>query len=84
MALEKYKDIVWPYRDGVREVKAHLDLNLLRDVKVNKMGFYSYGSSKRKTRGHESQLLKGEEDQLEYDREKAEINNVFFTSAFHQ
>lgn len=84
MALEKYKDIVWPYRDGIREAKVHLDLNLLRDVKVNKMGFYSYGSSKRKNRGDESQLLKGEGDQLEYDREKAEINNVFFTSAFHQ
>lgn len=35
MALKEYKDIVWSYRDGVREAKAHLDLNLLRDVKVN-------------------------------------------------
>jgi len=36
-------------RDVVREAKPHLELNLLRDVKGNKKGFYKYISSKRKT-----------------------------------
>lgn len=58
-------------------------MNLFRDLKVNKMGFYSYRGSKRKTRENESQYLKGEGDQLEHDMEKAEIIDVFFTSAFH-
>lgn len=84
VALEEYKDIVWSWRDGVREAKAHLDLNLLKDVKTNKIGFYGYSSSKRKTRENENQLLKEEGNQLEHDMEKAEIINVFFTSAFHK
>lgn len=77
------KDIVCSWRNGVREAKAHMDLNLLRDLKVNKMGFYSYRGSKRKTRENESQYLKGEGDQLEHGMEKAEIIDVFFASAFH-
>lgn len=68
--------------DGVREAKAHLDLNLLGDVKVSKVGFYSYSSRKRKTRENESQVLNGEGDQLEHDMEKVEIINVFSISAF--
>ena len=37
-------------RDGVRKVKAHLDLTVVRDKKGNTKGFYRYISSKRKTR----------------------------------
>lgn len=42
------------------EAKAHLDLNLRRDVRANHTGFYRYSHSKRKTRENERQLLKGE------------------------
>jgi len=39
----------WKQR-WVREAKANLELNLVRDVKGNKKGFYKYINSKRKTR----------------------------------
>lgn len=42
------------------EAKAHLDLNLLRDVSVNHKGFYRYNGPKRKASENERQLLKGE------------------------
>jgi len=35
-------------RDGVRKAKAQLELNLARDAKNNKKGFYRYVSQKRK------------------------------------
>lgn len=35
---------------GVRKTKAHLELNLERDVKSNKKGFYRYIDSKKKTK----------------------------------
>lgn len=37
-------------RDGVRKVKALLKLNLSRDAKNKKKGFYRYVSQKRKVK----------------------------------
>jgi len=36
------------HRDGFRRPKARLELNLARDAKKNKKGFYRYVSQKRK------------------------------------
>jgi len=39
---------LWLCRNGVRKAKAQLELNLARDAKNNKKGFYRYFSQKRK------------------------------------
>lgn len=45
--------------DGVRKVKVDMEVNLARDVKGNKKGFYKYINSKRKTRENLGLLLNG-------------------------
>lgn len=82
MTQEECRDSVWAWRDKVREAKARLNLNLLRDVKVNKRGFYRYSSSKRKMMENEGQLLKGEGDPVAGDMKKVEVLNAAFTSVF--
>jgi len=47
---EEYRNVVRACRDATRKAKAHLELKLARDVKNNKKGFFSYISSKWKTR----------------------------------
>ena len=37
-------------RDGVRRAKVRLELNLARDAKNNKKGFYRYVNQKRKAK----------------------------------
>lgn len=61
----------------VRRAKAHLALNLARDIKGNKNGFYRYIGDKRKTRGNVGLLLNGAEDM-----EKAEVRNAILDSDF--
>ena len=45
---EEYRDAAHLCRDGVRKAKAQLELNLARDAKNNKKGFYRYINQKRK------------------------------------
>ncbi|RMC16185.1 hypothetical protein DUI87_08399 [Hirundo rustica rustica] len=45
---EEYKEIVRQARDKAREAKAQLELNVARDIKDNRKGFYRYVASKRK------------------------------------
>jgi len=61
------------------KAKAHLELNLARDVKNNKKGFFNYISSKRKTRDNVGLLL-NEVGALV--TEDAELLNAFFASVF--
>jgi len=37
-------------RDGVRKAKVKMELNLARDARNNKRGFYRYVSQKRKVK----------------------------------
>lgn len=39
---EKYGNTVYAGRDGHRKAKIHMELNLLKDMKGNKKGFYKY------------------------------------------
>jgi len=48
---EEYRDTVQLCRDGVRKARADLEINLVRNVKDNKKGFYKYIKSKREMRG---------------------------------
>lgn len=63
-------------KDGVRKVKDHLELSLVRDVK-DKEGFYGYISSRRETVGL---LLKRGGDLVTKDLEDTRIVNVAFVS----
>ncbi|GAB0180066.1 mitochondrial enolase superfamily member 1 [Grus japonensis] len=56
-AWEEYRNVVRVCRDATRKAKAHLELNLARDVKDNKKGFFKYISSKRKARENVGPLL---------------------------
>jgi len=47
LSWEEYRDTGWLHRDGVRKAKAQVELNLARDTKNNKKGFYRYLSQKR-------------------------------------
>jgi len=79
---EEYRDNVQLCRDGVRKAKAHLEMNLVKDVRGNGKGFYQYISNKRKTRENMDSLLNGAVPLLTEDTEKAKILSAFFTSVF--
>jgi len=40
--LEEYRDTAWLRRYGIRRAKAQQELNLARDAKSKKKGFYRY------------------------------------------
>ncbi|PKU35582.1 glycerol kinase [Limosa lapponica baueri] len=79
---EEYRNIVRVCRDATRKAKAHLELNLQRDVKDNEKGFFKCNSSKRKTRENVGPLLNGVGALVTEDTEKAELLNAAFASVF--
>lgn len=48
MTQEENRDTVQACRDGVWKAKAHLELNLMSDMKGNQKGFYECVSMERK------------------------------------
>lgn len=77
---EIYRDTVQVCSNGVRKAKAHLELNLARDVQGNKKGFSRCISSKKKDRENVGLLLNGRRELVTKDMEKAETLSVFSTS----
>ena len=71
--------------EGIRSGKpkhTHLELNLVRDIKANKKGFYRYISSKRRTKGNTGPRLNGIRGLMTEDMGKAEVLKVFFILVF--
>ncbi|KAK4818026.1 hypothetical protein QYF61_004150 [Mycteria americana] len=68
---EEYRDTAQMCRDGVRKAKVQLELNLARDAKNNKKGFYRYINQKRKVKESLPPLMNKNGDLVSTD-EKAE------------
>jgi len=79
---EEYRSVVRACRDATRKAKVHLELNLARNVKDNKKGFFKYISSKWKTRENVGPLLNEVHALVMEDTEKVELLNAFFASVF--
>ncbi|KAK4830766.1 hypothetical protein QYF61_013255 [Mycteria americana] len=65
-------------RDGVRKAKVWLELNLARDAKNNKKGFYRHINQKRKVKESVPPMMNKNGDLVSTDKEKAEVLNNFF------
>ncbi|GAB0178706.1 mitochondrial enolase superfamily member 1 [Grus japonensis] len=76
------RDVVKMCRDATTKAKDHLELNLARNVKDNKKGFFKYISSKRKTKEDVVPLLNEVGALVTEDTEKVELLNVFFALVF--
>ncbi|KFQ06524.1 hypothetical protein N330_02323, partial [Leptosomus discolor] len=81
VSSEEYRDAAQLYRDGVRKAKAQLELNLARDAKNNKKGFYRYVNQKRKVKESVPPLM-SKTGKLVTTDEKTEVLNYFFASVF--
>ncbi|PKU49591.1 rna-directed dna polymerase from mobile element jockey-like [Limosa lapponica baueri] len=79
---EEYRDVARLCRDEVREAKAQLELDLARDIKKNKKGFYRYINQKRKVKENVPPLLSSNGELVSTEEEKAEVLNNFFASVF--
>jgi len=79
---EEYKNVVKACREAMRKTKACLEINLARDVKDNKKGFFKYISSKWKTRENVGLLLNEVGALVMEDSEKAVSVNAALASVF--
>ena len=70
---EEYRDTVRVCRDVRTKAKAHLELNLARDVNDDKKGFFKYNSRKRKTGENFGLLLNRTCALVTKDMEKTEL-----------
>ncbi|KFZ51573.1 hypothetical protein N338_04103, partial [Podiceps cristatus] len=82
VAWKEYRDAVRNCRDGIRKAKAQMELNLARDVKNNKKGFYRYIGQKRQAKERVPPLVNEKGELAATDAEKAEVQNQFSASVF--
>ena len=59
---EEYRAVVHVCRDRIRKANAQVELNLARDVKDNKKGFYRYIGRRRQAKQSVPPLMKGNEE----------------------
>ncbi|CAM5090430.1 unnamed protein product [Eretmochelys imbricata] len=79
---KEYKNIARACRSEIRKAKSHLELQLARDVKGNKKGFFRYVSNKKKVKESVRPLLNEEGNLVTEDVEKANVLSAFFASVF--
>ncbi|CAM4602829.1 unnamed protein product [Caretta caretta] len=82
MTREEYKNIARACRNHIRRAKSHLELQLARDVKSNKKGFFRYVGNKKKAKESVGPLLNEGGNLVTEDVEKANVLNAFFASVF--
>jgi len=75
VAWEEYMDAVLMCRNEIRKAKAQMELNLARDVKNNKKGFYSYIGQKRQAKERVPPLVNEKWELDTTDMEKADVLN---------
>ncbi|CAM4574506.1 unnamed protein product [Lepidochelys kempii] len=71
MTREEYKNIARACRNVIRRAKSHLELQLARDVKSNKKGFFRYVGNKKKAKESVGPLLNEGGNLVTEDVEKA-------------
>ena len=69
-------------RDRIRKAKVQRELNLARDVKDNKKGFYRYIGRRRQAKESVPPLMKGNRELASPDIEKAEVRSECSASVF--
>jgi len=52
VSWEEYRDAARLWRDGIRKAKLWMELNLAKDAKSNKKGFYRCVSQKRSKKAY--------------------------------
>jgi len=82
MTEEEDRETVRESRDGVRKVKAHLESNMVTDMKGNKKSFSKFISRKRKTRENTGLVLNEAGGLVTKDMEKVKVVNAFFPWVF--
>ncbi|CAM5119228.1 unnamed protein product [Eretmochelys imbricata] len=82
MTRYEYKNIFRGCRSEIRKAKSHLELQLARDVKSNKKGFFRYVSNKKKVKESVGPLLNEGGNLVTENVEKANVLNAFFASVF--
>ncbi|CAM4377561.1 unnamed protein product [Caretta caretta] len=82
MTRDEYINIARACRNGIRKAKSHLELQLARDVKSNKKGFFRYVVNKKKAKESVGPLLNEGGNLVTEDVEKANVFNAFFASVF--
>ncbi|KAK4826878.1 LOW QUALITY PROTEIN: hypothetical protein QYF61_011997 [Mycteria americana] len=80
VSWEEYRDIAHSVRDGVRKAKVQLELNMARDTKNNKKGFYRYPEKEGQRKCIPPMNTTGK--LVTTDEEKAEVLNNFFGPVF--
>jgi len=69
-------------RDRIRKAKTKMELNLARDVKDNKKGFYRYIGRRRQAKESIPHLIKGNGKLASSGIEEAEVLSECFASVF--
>ncbi|CAM5075663.1 unnamed protein product [Natator depressus] len=82
MTRDEYKNIAWACRSEIRKAKSHLEMQLARDVKSNKKGFFRYVGNKKKVKESVGPLLNEGGNLVTEDVVKANVLNTFFASVF--
>jgi len=82
VSWEEHRDAARLYKDGVRRAKVQLELNLARDAKNSKKGFYRYISQKRKVKESVLPLMKNNSNLVSTEEKVAEVLNNLSASFF--
>ncbi|CAM4585984.1 unnamed protein product [Lepidochelys kempii] len=82
MTRDEYINIARACKNEIRKAKSHLELQLARDVKSNKKGFFRYVGNKKKAKESVGPLLNEGGNLVTEDVEKANVLNACFASVF--